>query len=499
MAPPEDRGSFFVMLQAPEGTSFSHMVAKMKQAEGIFYELLERGEADRVLVRVPGTFGSSEDYTRGFSMIMLTDWSKRERSSEQIMAEINGKLQNISDVRGYAMMPQGFQSHGGSSQPIQFVLSGTDYDKLAEWRDIVINKLSQDARFIRPNSDYLETRPELQVDIDHERASDLGVTVSTIGRTLEAMMGTRRVTTFVRDGEEYDVILQARDEDRAEPNDLTNIFVRSDRTGRLIPLSNLIDVSEKADAGTRRHFNRLRSITVSAGLAPGVTLGEALTHLEQIAKQDLPGGVVTDFKGESANYKESQSSLFFTFGMALLVVFLVLAAQFESLVHPIVIMTTVPLAVAGGLFGLFAVGSSLNVYSIIGMVILIGLSAKNGILIVEFANQLRDEGVAFKEALLKASETRLRPILMTGASTSIGSLPLILSIGPGAGSRLTIGIVIFCGVLFATFLTLFVVPVFYNLLGRNTKSPGTIAKILNSYETEASLEQSVHDSRAEQV
>jgi multidrug efflux pump len=486
LAPDEDRGSFMVIAREPQGSNFEEMRERMKQVEGVLLPYLDTGEIQRIMVRVPG-WGSSEDFSSGFAMVMMEDWSKRKRSGAEIQGEISSKLGKIPGMQAYTRMHQGFGRHG-SSRPLQIVLGGTDYDQLAQWRDIMLAAMRENPALLRPQSDYRETRPEIEIRIDHTRAADLGVSVATIGRTLEAMMGTRRVTTYVQDSEEYDVILQAREKDRASPSDLANIFVRSDRTRQLIPLSNLISIHPRADAGSLNHFNRLRSITISAGLAPGYRLGDAISYMEMLADTRLPEAAIIDYKGQTADYLDSNNATFFTFAMALIIVFLVLAAQFESLVHPIVIMTTVPLAIAGGLFGLYMVDSSVNVYSTIGLVILVGLSAKNGILIVEFANQLRDEGLEFHAALMKACETRLRPILMTGTSTAIGSLPLVLATGAGAGSRLTIGIVIFSGVLFATIMTVFVVPVFYQLLARHTKSPGTVAKMLNSYEEEGRLQ-----------
>lgn len=486
LAPKEDRGAFMVRARAPEGTNFEDMRGKMQKVEAVLDSYLVSGEIDRALVRVPGSFGASENFSSGFAMVMMTDWAQRKRSGAQIQAEINGRLRQIPGISAFAFMHQGFGAHGGS-RPLQIVLGGTDYDEMAGWRDLLLAKMRENRSLVRAQSDYHETRPEIEIQIDHTRAADLGVSVQNIGRTLEAMMGTRRVTTFVQNSEEYDVILQAREEDRSEASDLSNIFVRSDRTRQLIPLSNLISIHPRADAGNLRHFNRLRAITISAGLAPGYSIGEAVDYMETLIRTELPEQAMIDYKGQTADHIESNNATAFTFAMALIIVFLVLAAQFESLVHPVVIMTTVPLAIAGGLFGLYMVDSSVNVYSTIGLVILVGLSAKNGILIVEFANQLRDEGLEFHAALMKACETRLRPILMTGTSTAIGALPLVLATGAGAGSRLTIGIVIFSGVLFATIMTVFVVPVFYQLLARKTKSPGTVAKMLNSYEEEGAL------------
>ena len=292
------------------------------------------------------------------------------------------------------------------------MLGGTDFDEIAEWRDRIIARTADNPGLITVDSDYKETKPQLVVSIDKERAADLGVSTTEIGRTLETMLGSRRVTTFAKDGEEYDVMMQAGAEDRRQLSDLTNIFVRSDR-GELIPLSNLVTTREAAGPQSLNRFNRMRAITISAGLAPGYTLGEALAYLEKVAAEELPATARTDFQGQSREFKQSSAALYFTFALALLVVFLVLAAQFESFVHPVVILSTVPLAVVGALAGLWLVGASLNIYSQIGIVMLVGLAAKNGILIVEFINQLRDEGRPFDDAIVEAAKIRLRPIVMT--------------------------------------------------------------------------------------
>jgi multidrug efflux pump len=261
-------------------------------------------------------------------------------------------------------------------------------------------------------------------------------------------------------------VLQGRQSQRDEPGDLDNLYVRSGRTQELIPLANLVRTRDVADAGELRRFNRMRAATLEANLAPGFALGDALAALERIAREVLPPNAVLDHKGQSREFLESSTAAYFTFGMALLIVFLVLAAQFESFVHPLVILLTVPLAVAGGLYGLWISGSTLNIYSQIAMTILVGIAAKNGILIVEFANQLRAAGQALDPAIRQACLVRLRPILMTSLATVMGVVPLIFTAGAGAGSRFTIGVVIFSGVLFTTALTLFVVPVFYRILAR---------------------------------
>jgi multidrug efflux pump len=353
---------------------------------------------------------------------------------------------------------------------------------LVQWRDTLIEKASENPNLLRIDSDYKETTPQLTVNIDRERAADIGVSISDIGGTLETMLGQRRVSRYLDRGQEYEVILKGEKSDFGSPNSIDNIFVRSNTTSELIPLDNLVNVAEQATSSTLNRYNRMRSITISANLADGYTLGEALTYLENIVATELPEDVSMDYKGESLLYQESGSSFLFIFAMALAVTYLVLAAQFESWIHPLVIMFTVPLALVGAYIGLYLNGMSLNIYSQIGLVMLIGLAAKNGILIVEFTNQLRDAGMAFKEALCTASTQRLRPIVMTGFTTVFSALPLVLATGPGSESRAVIGMVIFAGVLFSTFLTLFVIPTMYHLLAKNTSSPEALSQKVDEYE-----------------
>jgi multidrug efflux pump len=367
---------------------------------------------------------------------------------------------------------------------VQVVLGGPSYEELAQWRDRMIARMEENPKLLSIDSDYKETRPQMRIEVDRARAADLGVSAQEIGRTLETMMGSRRVTTFVEDGEEYDVILQARQSDRASPADLTSLYVRSQRTGELVPLSSLVTLTEVAEPGTLNRYNRLRAITIEAGLAPGYTLGEALDWIRQVAAEELPDYAQLDYKGESLEYQRAGGTVVFTFAMALLIVYLVLAAQFESFLHPVVIMLTVPLAVLGALIGLWLMGSTLNLFSQIGIVMLVGLAAKNGILIVEFANQLRDEGRAVREAILEAAATRLRPILMTSIATIFGAVPLVISTGAGSASRVTIGIVVIFGVAFSTLLSLLVIPAFYALLAPYTRSPEAVARKLEQLERE---------------
>ena len=468
-APKEDRGAFFVLVTAPEGTSYARTVEYMRDIEQRMMPLIESGEATRVLARTPGSFGATEVYNTGRGIVVLAPFGER-RSGWTIIDELNGKLAEVPGVRAIPIMRQGIGARG-VTQPVQFVIGGPNYEELAKWRDIILARAAENPGLTGVDSDYKETKPTVLVDIDKTRAADLGVSIQTIGRTLETMLGSRRVTTYLDRGEEYDVILEGEESLHRTPQDMTNIYVRSELTGRLIPLSNLVTYHEAADSASLNRYNRIRAITIGANLAEGYTLGEALQFFEDVVHEELPPVAQVDYKGESLELKEAGRSVAFIFGLALLVAFLVLAAQFESFVHPFIIMLTVPLAVAGGLFGLYVTGQSLNIYSQIGMVMLIGLAAKNGILIVEFANQLRDAGKGFREALIEASTLRLRPILMTAITTLMGAVPLIFATGAGAESRAVIGVVVFAGVAFATVFTLFVIPVAYQVLARHTGSP----------------------------
>jgi multidrug efflux pump len=306
----------------------------------------------------------------------------------------------------------------------------------------------------------------------------LGVSLETVGRTLETMLGSRNVTTYVDRGEEYNVLLQARAEDRATPSDLNYIYVRSEKSHELVPLSNLVHLEEIAGPSDLNRLDRLRSITISAGLAEGYSLGEALKFLEDVVHEELPPDAKINYNGQSREFLQSGSGLYVAFLMAIGIVYLVLAAQFESFRHPAIIIVTVPLAITGAVLGLWWQGGSINIYSQIGAVMLIGLATKNGILIVEFANQLRDRGVEFGDAILQASGTRLRPVLMTSLCTVFGAIPLLIATGAGAESRQSIGAVIVFGVTFSLVLTLYIVPAMYTLVARNTRSPEYVSRLI---------------------
>ena len=475
--PREDRGSFFVIISGPPGATFAYMQDYMNEVEARIMPLSKEGEVNRVLVMSPMGRGNTENFNSGFAIVGLADWSER-RPAWPIMDELRQSLSALPGVQAFPVMSSGFRG-SSSEQGVQFVLGGGNYEQLVEWRDTLMEHIRQtNPKLINLESDYEENQPQLSVNIDYARAADLGVTVSEIGSTLETLLGGRTVTRFDDNGEEYDVILEAKRGSHPTPAALDSLRVRSERTGELIPLSSLVDIETFAGPSTLNRYNRLRTITIQADLADGYSIGEALDYLENAVDEVLPVGVQTDVQGAARDYRESSGATTFLLILGGMVVFLVLAAQFESFIHPLVIMLTVPLAIGGALVGLYISGQSLNIYSQVGLVMLVGLATKNGILIVEFANQLRDQGVAFREALIRASLTRLRPIVMTSVTTIAGSIPLVLSTGAGAETRMVIGTVILTGVAVSTFLTLFVVPVAYDLLARRTGAPGDVSRRL---------------------
>ena len=476
-APKEDRGAFFVLVNGPEGASYHYMKGYMDEIERRLMPLVESGEVTRLLVRAPRTFSNFEIFNSGIVIHVLDDWSAR-RSAWDIMADIRKRLADLSGVRAFPVMRQGFGAR--IQKPVQFVIGGGTYAELAQWRDTLLEQINADNPGLEGiDWDYKETKPQLQVVIDYDRAADLGVRVEEIGRTLETMLGSRRVTTYIEEGEEYDVLLEGERADHSTPSDLSNLYVRSARSGELIPLANLVRLEELADSIKLNRYNRVRSITLEANLVDNLALGDALAYLERLVQDHLPGQVIVDYKGQSQDFKAAAGSILFVMALSLVVVYLVLAAQFESWLHPFVIMLTVPLAMAGALLGLWWGGLTLNLYSQIGLIMLVGLAAKNGILIVEFANQLRDQGREFHAALMEATQVRFRPIVMTGITTAAGSLPLLLSSGAGTETRVVIGTVILWGVLAATLFTLFIVPVAYDLLARLTGSPKAVQRRLD--------------------
>ncbi|TRO95787.1 efflux RND transporter permease subunit [Glycocaulis profundi] len=487
LTPEEDRGSFAGRFSAAEGSSFEYTAQQAREAEAILMDYVDSGELGRVLLVVPGWGGGSGDFSGGMLIGTLTPWTER-RPGQEIVNEVNERLGELTGLRAFVSMRSSLGGGGGGGDDLSIVIQGPEYDQINAEADALIEAIERgNPNLQRARKDYEPTSPRVVVEVDRERAAALGVSVADVGRTLQTHLGSRRVGQFIDRGEAYNVITENRQAQRGSQSDLETLYVRS-RNGELIPLSNLVSVRETGEASSRNRVNRQRSITVSATLMDGYTLGEAIEWLDGYTAVNLPPDMGTQYVGSARDFLESSDAIFFAFGMALLIVFLVLAAQFESFIQPLVIMLTVPLAVAGGLFGLYMAGSSLNIYSQIGLIILIGLAAKNGILIVEFANQIREEGKSVMEATLEAAETRFRPILMTGISTAIGALPLVIASGPGSESRVTIGVVIFTGVMVATLFTLFVVPTAYGVFGKYTKTPNWVSRQLRK-EREERLEE----------
>ncbi|APR53988.1 AcrB/AcrD/AcrF family protein [Sphingomonas koreensis] len=476
LVPAEDQGVAQVQLSAPEGTGFDQMDRYVVQTQEKLLPLLNEGAVRTVISRTPGGFGASDDFNSGMFIVFLKPWEDRTTTTQQVAQQINRILVNEPAIRGNAQVRSALGR--GRGQPIGFVLAGTTYEDLAKARDRILAAAAQNPGIINLDSDYKETKPQLRVDVDTTRAGDLGVSVNDVSQALQTLLGSRRVSTYVDRGEEYRVIVQADAAGRATLANLSTIQVRA-RDGSLVPLSNLVTTREVSGPRDLGRFNKLRAITLSGAVAPGYSLGEALTFLQEQAAAS-PEVIAVGYRGESQAFVETGGSILLVFGLTILIVYLVLAAQFESFVHPGVIIMTVPLAVAGGVLGLAVMGKTLNLYSQIGIVMLVGLAAKNGILIVEFANQLRDEGRSIAEAIRQASARRLRAILMTSIAMAAGAVPLMFASGAGAAARQAIGVVIVFGVILATMITLFLIPILYSRLAKWTGSPQAVSRELEA-------------------
>ncbi|WP_431285268.1 efflux RND transporter permease subunit [Humitalea sp. 24SJ18S-53] len=479
--PIEDRGVVIMPMTGPEGASFNYMREHVERLERLSARYMENGEAASVFAVMGGQQRPSVGNIANV-FIRLAPWKDRARNAQTIAAELFPPVAAMTGVRGFTLIPPSL-GQSGFQPPVQFIIGGPDYDTLVQWRDIFMDRARGNNRLLNLDNNYRETKPELRVDIDRRKAADLGVSIQSIGRTIETMLGSREVGTYVDGGQEYRVLIQAHDRDRVTPYDLQNIFVRSN--GGLIPLSNLVTLTERARAQTLARADRVRAITITASLAPGYSLGEALDFMDGVAREVLPPDARISYRGQSLEFRESSSALYVTFLMALLVVYLVLAAQFESFIHPLIILLSTPLALTGGLLALHVTGQTLNIFSQIGMILLIGLMAKNGILVVEFANQLRDRGLTVMEAALEASVVRLRPILMTSIATVLGAVPLAIATGAGAESRTALGVVIVGGITVSTIVTLFAIPALYLLLAPYTRPAGAIERQLADMEASA--------------
>lgn len=481
-APVEDRGTVIIPITAPESASLNYTRARMREVEALLQPYLDNKTVESTLTIVAPGLQRPAPVNSALIIVRLAPWEKRSAKQQAVTQELLRRVQQVPGARIFPINPPSLGQRG-FQQPIQFIIGGPDFPTLAAWRDVVLERAQATGLFLNLDSDYSERQPDLRVRIDRNRAADLGVSVETIGRSLELMFGEREVSTFVDRGVEYSVIMQAREQDRISPDDLKNVFVRTG-TSELVPLSNFVTLTELAGPQRLNRFDRLRSITIQSSMAPGVTLGQALDGLDKIAKENLPAEARIGYGGQSKEFRRASSSLYMTFGFALLVVFLVLAAQFESWIAPAVIMITVPLALTGGLGILWLTGQTLNVYSQIGMILLVGIMTKNGILIVEFTNQLREHGAELYDAVLEASKMRLRPILMTSIATIAGAVPLAISAGAGAEARSAIGWVIIGGASLSTVMTLFLVPSIFLLVGRYTNPRSTIADKLTAMQVQ---------------
>ena len=474
LAPTEDKGVLFAFIKGADGTSFNRMNLNMDVVEARLLPLVGEGILKSFSTQAPAFGGNAGDET-GFVIMILEDWGTRTVDVKDALALINKTLSDIPDVRVRAMMP-GFR--GGSSDPVQFVLGGSDYSELAKWAEHLRIKAEEAGYLTGGDIDYSEKTPELVVTMNAQLGAELGVSVTDISETLELMLGGVTETTYVDRGEEYDVYLRGDENSFNNASDLSQIYMRSSK-GDLISLDTLADIEEVASASKLSHYNKQKSVKLTGSVATGYTLGEVLDKLDALAIAELPEDISISYSGDSKDYKENSSSVLIVFGLALLVAYLVLAAQFESFINPLVVMFTVPMGVFGGFIGLYFMQQGLNIYSQIGMIMLIGMVTKNGILIVEFANQLRDRGGELEKAIIDAATRRLRPILMTAFTTLAGAIPLLLSSGAGAESRIAVGTVIFFGMAFATLVTLLVIPAMYRLISVKTHSPGYVEALLN--------------------
>jgi len=461
LAPTEDRGIFIISITAPEGSTLNYTDSIVRQVEKTLKPYVENKEINTVFsIVAPGFSGKPGEVNSAFMFTTLTDWGSR-RHQKDIVREIFPQLLSIPGARIYAINPP---SLGGSrfTPPVQLVISGGNYEDINEWGNTLINK-SAGLKLRNANIDYKITSPRLNLKINRDKAYELGVSADSITRTMEILLASNQVTTFSKDGLTYNVILQADKSFRINPNSLDNIFVKSSNSS-LIPLSNLVTYEETSTSQSLNRINRLPSTIFSASLAPGYPLGDALTDLIGVTDSVLPANAKISFSGQSKEYYESGNSLEITILFAILIVYLVLAAQFESFRNPLAIILTVPIALTAGLYTLFLTGTSINVYSQIGFLMLIGLITKNGILVVEFANQLRKRGMGVDEAIFESSLIRLRPVLMTTISTLLGAIPLVMSSGAGAESRYSMAIVVLGGITLSSLITLYLVPALYRLI-----------------------------------
>ena len=461
LAPLEDRSQFRLQVSAPEGTSYDAMEQYIDKLTNF---TLDSVPEKKILISVaaPGFTGSGS-VNSGFVRAVLVDPEERERKQQEIVDMLNRSLPQFNEGRAFVIQEQTISVNRRGGLPVQFVLQNNNFEKLKEVLPKFLEEASKNPIFQGVDADLKFNKPELRVQIDRLKASELGVSVLDISETMQLALSNRRLGYFIREGKQYQVMGQVLRKDRDDPTDLKNLFVRSN-TGQMYSLDNFVSFKDEVTPPTLYHFNRYKSATISAGLAPGKTIGDGIKAMEEIKAKLLDDTFNTSLAGASRDFSESGSNTSFAFVLALILIFLVLAAQFESFIDPLVIMLTVPLAMAGAVLSLWLFDQTFNIFSQIGMIMLIGLVTKNGILIVEFANQLKQRGMQRIPAVVEAATMRLRPILMTSLAMSLGALPLALSLGAASTSRIPLGIVIVGGILFSLILTLFVIPAMYSFL-----------------------------------
>ena len=472
LMPMEDRGLYLVLGYTDEGSSFEYTEKRAEDVEKRLIPLLqaENSPYKKLIMRVPG-FGSNKNSFNSFIIIaLLDDWKNRKQYSQSIMRQAIGKIVTVPETVAFPISPQSIRV-SNYNKPVQMVILGSTYESLEKIQNEIISKLRKNKNLSRVESDYSRNKPEIKLAINKNRAKDLGISTDSIGKTLETLYGGKTVTKFNKLGKEYPIILQQYLVDRRSKEGLAKIFVRSDSTGKLISLANLVEFKEEGSAKKLARYNRQRAVTISANISENYTLSEAMKYLEQTVSETQSNNQIM-WKGKSEELKETSNELYIIFGLALLTAYLVMAATFNSFIHPFIIILTVPLALFGGLMFILFLNSSINIFSQIALVILIGISTKNSILIVDYANQLRTAGKNIENALKEACELRFRPIIMTSLSTMIAMMPLVIgNIGPGAGeaSRLAVGATILGGMIISTFFTLYVTPTMYLALAKNTK------------------------------
>ena len=472
LLPMEDRGVYLVIGKTDEGSSFQYTAERAKEIEKRLIPLIKKEDESykRIIMMVPGFGRASKSYNSFIIIAMLDDWSERDESAKTIMRKAIGKIMSVPQTLAFPISPQSIRI-SNYNKPVQMVLLGKSYEELEKWQQIVMKELRKNKNLAAIESDYSRNKPEIKLTINQKKATDLGISIQSIGKTVEILYGGKTVTKYNQLGKEYPIILQADIKNRKDNDSLGKIFVRSEDTGKLISLANLVEFKEEGSAKILARYNRQRAVTISARLEGDYTLSEALVFLKKTVRENVPKASI-EWKGKSEELQETSNEMFVIFALALLTAYLVMCAMFNSFIHPLVIMLTVPLSILGGIIFLLLFNSSINIFSQIALVILIGISTKNSILIVDWANQLRRAGKNIQSAALEACRLRFRAIIMTSLSTMIAMIPLIVgNIGPGAGegSRMAVGATILGGMLISTFFTLYVTPTMYVLLTKNTK------------------------------